>query len=334
MIIGEASLIPHTDVERFSWSSLRRFHHVPSVIEALIKRHSISNGHRSNAAKQAGQIRHCLVQAQEYREASKVVSLSTRPLLLYYSSMSLALAQILYKGSGADSLDAARGEHAHHGLLFNVSSTPKGRYLLGETASLLKASPMIYDNKRRGTFELWHRTAREEPIVGKLTRNTEEGSFTHLARVLLGANDKRMNMLPTDGMTLYDCFTGCPGMSSWLLGIGEKTKIVRGCVEGSIDAFGTQYTDIIIHPHPDPLRLAELKSDFIFSAASHECIEAHEFTNGLTLRIKFSKDSHYFAHIPPAISWNISEVRFLPSKPALRACYELIGRIGVVDHAF
>ncbi len=125
MILQDAALLVDGDHRTYAWANLRNFHQYASTVERIMYLHSIPNNHRDNVRKQATQIRQCLMQAREYREAANAVSLATRPLLLYYSLMALALAQILFRGTGADSLDKARGEHAHHGLQFHAASVSK-----------------------------------------------------------------------------------------------------------------------------------------------------------------------------------------------------------------
>lgn len=312
LTLVDAAPVPHTDLNRFAWSGLRRFHHVPSVAERIMKKHNVPKNHQNNVVKQANQIRHCLIQAQEYKEAASVTSLATRPLLLYYSLMSLALAQILYKGTGATSLDAARGEHAHHGLVFTVMPTSKSDFSLEQTASSLRASPMIVSNRRRGTFELWHSLSREDPLVGRTITHQAGGSTTSNAQVIMASSDKRMGYLEEGGMSLHDCFVGSPGLSTWLGAVGARTKIVRGQIEvekrPEIDA----KINFVLHPHFDKARYEELAGDFMFSASAHTAIDAHEFDNGCAFTINLTNDSQIGVNIPSASSWTNRELKFLP----------------------
>ena len=107
MIITNAARLSVRDPERFSWGELRRFHNVEAV-QTLIS--DIHKAPRSdpNVKKQATQIRYCLQQAREYFDSAKAVSLVTKPVLLYYSIMNLALAEVLLKQDGNSSLDKAR----------------------------------------------------------------------------------------------------------------------------------------------------------------------------------------------------------------------------------
>lgn len=80
--------------------------------------------------------------------------------------MCLALAEILLKQTGDSSLDRARQQHRHHGLLFRELQAAAGANL-NASAGALKAAPYVNaTNERVGTFELWHRSSREMPAVG------------------------------------------------------------------------------------------------------------------------------------------------------------------------
>jgi YaaC-like Protein len=165
MSIKNARKIRSADRELFAWAGLRKFHNVDVVADKLIEIHSIPARWHQDAKKQAQQLKYCLVQAREYFQAAQSVSLATRPNLLYYGTMSLALAEILFKQSGERSLDKARAEHRHHGLTVTVGGI--GRYdELAAAASQLKATPVEINGHRRGTFELWHQSAREGSRIG------------------------------------------------------------------------------------------------------------------------------------------------------------------------
>jgi hypothetical protein len=97
MLVTQAQIVGRGDIARNMWNGLRKFHHVPLVTSEIIREFDPPKSQINNVKKQATQIRQCLIQAREYRDAAAIVSLSTRPLLLYYSIMSLALAQILLK---------------------------------------------------------------------------------------------------------------------------------------------------------------------------------------------------------------------------------------------
>jgi hypothetical protein len=158
------------DIEKFAWSGIRRFHNVSFVTNKLEKIHNTPPSQRKNIQKQAEQIRYCLIQAKEYFDAANYVSLATKPNLLYYGIMSLALADILFKQDGRSSLDQARQKHKHHGLEFICSYDKSKQHDLTASASSLAAAPHLKGDEGFGTFELWHRSCRETPLTGTLTR--------------------------------------------------------------------------------------------------------------------------------------------------------------------
>src|SRR5262249_44400594 len=148
-----------------------RFHNVSFVEDLICRTHGLEKKDRRNARKQATQLRYTLIQAKEYFDAASSVTLATKPNLLYYSIMSLALAEILFKQTGESSLDAARAQHRPHGLSFHVANNPANADL-SSSASALAAKPLIRDDSQRfGTFELWHRSAREMSLCGEVTTN-------------------------------------------------------------------------------------------------------------------------------------------------------------------
>lgn len=318
MVLSQCSSIPSSDLHRFAWSGLRRFHHAPSVVDMLVDLHSISNKNKNNALKQANQIRHCLIQSREYYDASAATTLSTRPLLLYYSIMSLALAQILFAGTGADSLDAARGEHAHHGLLFGVSQIQNGLYDLPTLASALVAKPMMVGDKRRGTFELWHNLSREDPISGKFRSDAGNGGGTVMdAHVYFAGSDVRMGYLPQRGMSLLECLQGTPGMMQWLWNHNIASENVRGQIEGKLSQDGAHIFQLLVHPQEPAIRVKKLQEEIICRPASVDKIRVNEFDAGFSLNVQENLGDQTFVNFPAATMWSCNDIRFLPSKSVL-----------------
>jgi hypothetical protein len=121
MILDTATLVQTGDISRFAWAGLARFQNVAFVTEQICRTHDLGRSKGQNIRKQAHQIRYCLIQAKEYFDAANSVTLATKPNLLYYSTMSLALAEILFKQTGESSLDRARSDHRHHGLTLRGS---------------------------------------------------------------------------------------------------------------------------------------------------------------------------------------------------------------------
>lgn len=312
MILQHCELLPPGDLTKSMWNGLRRFHHTPLVKSIIIERFSVPERHHSNVEKQAKQIRQCLLQAREYREAASIVSLSTKPLLLYYSIMSLALAQILLKSDGNSSLDKARGEHAHHGLVFSPGQQIKSSFTVSESASQLAARPMIAaDDRRRGTFELWHRTSREDPIGAYVTRRQSEGNQLGFNGIMCG-HDSRFGTLPSTGITLFDCLQALPGMYEALEADGIESKIIRGKLTAQISSEGFQTWNLIIHPCRRD-NLDKFSNAIKVAPKDFESISFNEYDSGFSMFINQHPGIQTDFNLPPCTTWNENELRFLPA---------------------
>ena len=139
MIITQARKVRTSEPSRFAWGALRTFQNVELVASRLTEIHKVPAKYRDNVRKQAQQLRYCMIQAREYFAAANSVSTATKPNLLYYGAMSLALAEILFKQSGQSSLDKARDDNRHDGLSMTAGSIPT-RALLMAVVSLQSAS--------------------------------------------------------------------------------------------------------------------------------------------------------------------------------------------------
>jgi len=282
MIVDIASTIPNSQAESLTWLRLRRFKNVPFTTNFLMELHQLPSNGRGNAKKQAEQIRFCLIQAEEYFTAARAVTLATKPLLAYYGVMSFALAEILLKQSGDSSLDRARSEHAHHGLVLKQSRDPSKCESLVDSASALSAAPMINGILRQGTFELWHQSAREAPAVGKRTTvyssNTEEGSD-----LLFTPNDHRLKLIPSGGRTLLSVMNNLPGMEQVLSEANIPANSVRASGSSRLDRVAqTLSSTLIIHP-TDSSTLDRVLSLFTFSPNSIPSTNIEKLARGYKL---------------------------------------------------
>jgi hypothetical protein len=101
------------------WKLLRLMRDTVSVAARIRQLHKIPDGkHEADVRKQAVQLAQSLRQAEEYFRAARLVTLATRPTLLYYGATSLSRALILLRQDGSHSYDALRvsERHNHHGL--------------------------------------------------------------------------------------------------------------------------------------------------------------------------------------------------------------------------
>lgn len=310
MIINLISTVPGSQANSLTSLRLRRFQNVPYVTAFLMELHQLPANLRSNARKQAEQIRFCLIQAEEYFIAARAVSLATRPLLTYYGVMSFALAEILLKQSGDSSLDRARAEHAHHGLVLKQSKDPSKYENLADSAGSLIAAPMINGTSRQGTFDLWHRSARETPAVGKRTTafaaNTEEGYD-----LLLTPVDKRFELIPAGGRTLLSVLSNLPGMEQTLRESGLQANVVRAIGMSTFSTIDrTLNSTLVIHPG-DPDTLASILDLFSFSPNAIPNVSIEELARGYRINWNAAPNLPVgHCSFPQLFQRNVSEIKF------------------------
>ena len=308
MLMESVALMPENNVTSFAWSHLRRFRHVPYVVDRLIARHKPDSKQLSNIKKQAQQIRLCLQQAEEYFEASNAVSLVTRPTLFYYSVMCLALAEVLFKQGGDSSLDKARSEHRHHGLIAKIGNVRRDLRDAQAILASMRALPLINEGKRTGTFELWHRSARTYPVGGVF----ERGHLKSFATLFSGDED-RMEEIPAQGISLLDCYKCIPGL--WLT--IKLQDIIGDTVRARVT--GVRHQDIVtlkidFHPGP-PACWQGCAEQFRISPKDHEAITIIEYENHATIQIRQAEGDVLNFRLPSATMLGIDDVRFL-SRPA------------------
>jgi hypothetical protein len=303
MIIKHARLIPELNVEGYVWAHLRRYQNVSMVADLITEVQQVPARHKDNVRKQAEQLRYCLQQAEEYYDAARAVSLATRPTLLYYSHMSLALAEILFKQSGDSSLDRARAQHRHHGLTSTIQMAPGGATSLATVAGLMKAEPVVSDTERMGTFELWHRSAREHPIGGVKS----ESPLTEF-RAILMAHDERLPELAMNGVTLLECMRSLDGLVDTVQQNGIDSYVVRGRVDLHLD--GEQVT-LQVQFHPAPVASWETLCEGIkIRPCDLECMDAVVEHSYGRLRFRYHKSVEAMARFPQAATIGRQEVRF------------------------
>jgi hypothetical protein len=322
MIIGAARIVSSTDPSALAWAGLRRFQNVQFVANIISHLHGASKAHAQNIRKQAAQIRYTLIQAREYFDAAESVTLATKPNLLYYSVMSLAIAEILLKQSGLSSLDKAREEHKHNGLTLRVASTSQNVDLTTASASL-RAVPLIRDNGERfGTFELWHRSCREMPLCGlTTTQHPDLGGQSEVFNPLLLSADVRPPLVPANGLSLFDCLQGSPGMLEFLPQYGITPRIVRGKLTASFTAGRSPWRHdltLVIHPGPQKF-IQSFYDNFMVRPDAVNNFNVREFPEGGIIQFFIDEGdvTPGMFSVPNGSTWRKSEIRFWPAQEPL-----------------
>lgn len=249
MRIETVSKINELDVENFAWRRLSQFQNIEFTAQQICRLHKLDKKQLPNAKKQAEQIKFCLTQAKEYFEASKVVTLATKPVLQYYCIMSLALAEILLKQSADSRLAALRASHNCHDLTFSITADPGAHESLAETLIKLYAKPQVGSNgKPKGTFEVWRRSAREYPLAGYFVERHGAATSTDF-RTLFGPEDCPPPQLSSKGINLHQCLTNLPYMADAMARWGVQLRMVRAKVSREWEPSSRKSTTrIIVHP--------------------------------------------------------------------------------------
>jgi hypothetical protein len=175
---------------------------------------------------------------------------------------------------------------------------------------------MMTGADRRGTFELWHRLSREDPVICRLTQRDTGGQTVDEAHVLFTATDQRMGYLPEQGMSFYDCILGCPGMYSWLNNAGFPSHIVRATMEVHVPNERDEIIRLTVHPTSQE-RLNEFSEGIIMQPSYANDVSISEFYSGFSIQISQHHFPYPYINFPPSTSWTAKDLRFIPQRFSL-----------------
>jgi len=218
-------------------------------------------------------------------------------------------------------LDRAREQHRHHGLTFEDTRNGRLPLPLEQAASGLIARPLITgERKRSGTFELWHQSARETPMIGKVVEQHSSGATLERTAVIGNVTDRRLPELPSSGITLLECLRHLPGMYEYLNELAIQPQTLRARVERRLTNEGQQQR-LQITVHPSDLA-EEFFGNVLLPATSHENVTFQPLRNSgiFSLSGNSSDTGHWTGRtgsIPCCTAWTIGECRFWPHETPL-----------------
>jgi hypothetical protein len=231
--------------------------------------------------------------------------------------MSLALAELLFKNSGDNSLDKARSEHRHHGLVMSADTIPR-EASLDVAAKALRAVPMSVGGTRRGTFHLWHQSSREPPLAGE-RRTWSQGAISPIVSfdAILSAIDEPYPQMPGEGLTLLDIISGIPQMLESVSSAGCTSHFIRGSLTEEI-RLGPAWSAnirVLFHPGSKVLQFCE---GIKVLPADVPRITVHEISHGMQVDI-VSDWVNGIAQMPmpPAVMMDTNEWRMWTNTPSL-----------------
>jgi hypothetical protein len=273
--------IAQIDTERIGLRGLRSFFNIDHVTKLLCERHRIASKDQHFARLQAESIRHCLQQALEYREAALAGSF-TRPTLTYYSIMSFALCEILFKRDGNSRLSKLREKHSHHGLDFSVQ-VPKG------FRSAIALDALSVEARKNGTFAVWHESSSYPGLFGKVIQITGTGRVIGLQELAIAEDITRS----LNKLTLLHLALGCPAIYTDCNDLGIASRLARASVEITQDHNKKTFlVRTIIHPTPQRV-LEDVWKHILFSPRCVDLVRPLEFASGGGFNIVAPDDSDY-----------------------------------------
>lgn len=309
MIISDSREIDG-DKTSYAWHRLRLFCNPEFTCERLMRLHSLKENHRKNAMAQAMQIRFCLLQSQEYFSSAAVATLATRPLLLYYAAMSLALAEVLVKGTGDIRLPKLREHHAAHGLSLVLDGEVERRTPTQDVIRRLRAVPQIRGvGVPYGTFEVWKKLVREPPIAVRFTEVSGSSSLVSL-KPLFVAKDTEPPFSAA-GYTLSDAIRGLPQLRQILVLLGVPLGCAMATLSVSLNSVGQGHFQIIVQPGPQGL-LDDLYGRMIFEPHTVNTMEIQDFSAGIGLKFPMANGMVGTSMVvPPAIKVSPDTIHFI-----------------------
>jgi hypothetical protein len=282
--------------------------------------HKLPAKQRTNATSQASQIRFCLTQAQEYFASAEGASLATRPLLLYYALMSLALAEILVKGSGDDRLSRLRQEHPAHGLSLAVDGEIGKGAPLGLVLQRIRSVPQLRAmNIAFGTFEVWRRQMRESPVPVEVSETLGNGSGTRGYVAGFAALDTPPQQILGTGLTLGAAIASLPQLRQVLVNLGVESPCVRATVKQQLSRETRNgQLSMIVHPQEAHV-LARLYDLIKFEASAvNTVVVEDQLTSGIALVIPIANGAALArVSLPPAVTLDSQSVYFVVNGWAL-----------------
>lgn len=305
--ISRVEVFSASDVSRYAWGRLKRFQNTAFVADLLAGRFKTAKP--QHIKKQAEQIRFCLIQAREYAAASQVVTLATQPNLLYYSIMSLALAEILFKQSGNSSLDRARETHGHHGLNLKIESASTSDDTFATSAGRLGARPAFLNGARGGTFEIWHSSSRESSIAGRRQFQKGHDDWYEGFDAVFIADQKRPPLLSTSGISLLDCLSRIPLLQEFMTREKVSCPIVKASVERKADL--STISDALIITASNEADLEAFAQHVVVAPRDCDCVKWRTETRFGFLDTRFGL--HWpkgGISVPPGCNLSRKELRF------------------------
>ncbi len=154
------------NVEKKVWEYLRRFQNINYVETLLISEIPPISQNFTLIHRKAEDISSAIIQAEEYFETAKLLSMRTRPLILYYGMVSLAKCLIML-GDNSYTLEANQinRRHGSHGLTTSVDNRMPRTQAARNSDSLVDEFVRVNNGREPGVFSLLHSCYADQMIA-------------------------------------------------------------------------------------------------------------------------------------------------------------------------
>lgn len=271
----------------FSWRRLSTFQDVERCTKKLMDERSIPSKQRDNVRKQMQQLAFSIGQAREFFKSVEVAGASTRALMAYYGLMSLANAEVLWRGNGKDSFDARPSRYHAHGF----------ELVKAEDLWEFAASPSYDQDELRGMFGLWRKYAKHLPQYGKATQYHVSGGSNWSLRQLSGETPLLDIPFPRKPISLLECIKHIPAMRTAQGVLGVESPFCRGTAEINIRDLDDERSQEVVRTyvihHASPSLMEDVGSKFQFPACLFESLDVAPIGNGVVLTLKSYSGDRY-----------------------------------------
>ncbi len=191
--------------------------------------------HQANIKKQATQIGYCIRQAEKYFNASEVVNLPTRPLLMYYGAVSLAQALLLLKRNGMYAFDTIEEKHKRHGLELSLAIRNDSYSSAESFLSAIKCRcqengffPLFYDTLVAGAIHV------QQEIHNFVPNTFGPRDWATTVGLLPWPDSLKQEQLLTTPLSVLDLIKILPDMVFFLNELGIQPNLCQGSVKSSL----------------------------------------------------------------------------------------------------
>ncbi|MBL7136445.1 MAG: hypothetical protein ISS81_07635 [Candidatus Marinimicrobia bacterium] len=214
------------------WKYLRTFLDESTTTNRIKKFHKIPIDKKdNNIKKQAEQIGYCISQAEEYYKSAKYATVTTKPLLLYYGSISLSTALILFVNEGNVSFDYLRktGKKWGHGLDAKFNNFPKNLkgIALDDILKNICATIRKDDNNiAKGHFSKFYNSLIPSAVIIPVSQKTNKTLLNK--KVPQNSIDiKALDKIDNDLLNTLTLTLNLPDMYDYYLDIGIKPNLCK-----------------------------------------------------------------------------------------------------------